>query len=207
MYKTQIVSTMNKKFNLIPALIIISMLFPTYSCEKEEDIQEKLDLLEGKGYYPLQIGNYWKFAGSPEKRIDSIRIINEKEYYRFIWETDNYYRRLSEGKVYFLHYDGITEEVLYDLNAEVGESWYHSMDEVTGYAERVTLSSKTDTVTLNNYTFYNCYRFNFEYTDPLMVDDEYSIWLAPNIGNVQSVGDFGRSILDEVQIDGVKIKF
>jgi hypothetical protein len=135
---------MNKKFSLIPALAIVSVIVLSYSCTKEENIRKKLDLLAGNGYYPVEIGNYWKFSGLPLERIDSGKMVNGKEYFRFTRETGNYYRSLSEGNVYLLHKDGTTEEVLFDLNAEIGESWFHSLDELTGFAERRLLNSQNN---------------------------------------------------------------
>jgi len=71
-----------------------------------------------------------------------------------------------------------------------------------------TLTSKTDTIHLDNYTFYNCYRFFFDI--PMMADDEHVIWLAPDIGFVEETyfgGTADRKKLEAVQIDGVQIEF
>jgi hypothetical protein len=185
---------MNKKIKLIPQIIVILMLFLMPSCEKEEDIQQKLDLLNGQGYYPMQIG--------------SIIVSNGKEYYRFNSESGYDYMRFSDGKVYVIPYEGIAEKVLYDLTKDVGDTWILNYEgENLPNNESVTLISKTDTVRVGNYTFYNCYRFDLKVTVMDIMEETYITWLAPNIGPVKEGGIYGIGNLEEVKIDGIKINF
>ena len=59
---------MNKKFSLIHALAIVSVIVLSYSCTKEENIREKLDMLERMTEKLLDAGEY-QYGGHNRKRV------------------------------------------------------------------------------------------------------------------------------------------
>jgi hypothetical protein len=183
----------------------IIVLILSTSCKKDEDIQSKLSQLEGKGYFPLQVGNYWKFSDLPKTEIDAIEVINNKEYFRFITDNDTaYYRKTQENKIFYLGKDN-NDILLYDLSAAVGELWTTAKNPQD--STYVKLSSSNDKVDINEFVFSGCFKFSSDSYDQRIIDNESSTWLAPNIGRIQISGGIGIKKLEEVKIDGVKIRF
>lgn len=183
----------------------IVVLILSTSCKKDEDIQSKLSQLEGKGYFPLQVGNYWKFSDLPKTEIDAIEVINNKEYFRFITDNDTaYYRKTQENKIFYLGKDN-NDILLYDLSAAVGEIWTTAKNSQD--SSYVKLSSSNDKVDINEFVFSDCFKFSSDSYDQSIIDNESSTWLAPNIGRIQISGGIGIKKLEEVKIDGVKIRF
>jgi hypothetical protein len=196
---------MNIKINYLAFLMLNILLVHLISCRKEENIQAKLDKLKGQGYFPMQVGNYWKFSDISVIKIDAIEEIDGKEFYRFIWEMDTtFYRETSDGKIVYLS-NSKEEKLLYDLSGEVGDRW--TIEKSSKDSTYMELSSKNDTIDINKYVFHNCYKYFSDGYDSLIIDNESSSWLAPNIGKIQIAGGTGIKKLEEVQIDGIKINF
>jgi len=188
--------------------LLLSGLIINISCEKEKENNPdtKLASIKGAGYLPLEVGNYWKLSNISDKMIDKVVNIGGNDYYRLISEDTSYLRKTEDEKI-FERTKSSDEVLKFDLSAEVGQTWTYKHDNLdnTWYA---TLSSKNDTIKLDNYTFYNCYRFYFDV--PLMIDEEHVIWLAPDIGFVQEcyLGGSGDKIkLEKVIINGIDIEF
>jgi hypothetical protein len=192
-------------FNQTFLMLSLLSLILTSSCEKEEDIQSKLDKLNGVGYFPMQVGNYWKFTDLPKTEIDAIEIINGKEYFRFITQNDTAYYRKSDDDKIFCFTKTNDEVLIYDLSAEVGQIWAKVINSTD--SSYVKLSSINDTIETNSSVFHDCYRYFSDGYDQRIIDNESSTWLAPNIGMIQISGGIGIKRLEEVQIDGIKIKF
>ena len=84
--------------------------------------------------------------------------------------------------------------IKFNFSANVNETWnYNSYD--------AKLVSKTDTIIINDKKIYNC--FQFYYDVPIMVDEEYSIWLAPGIGFIQE--QCGECLHQIRKLDNAKI--
>lgn len=206
---------MKTKNFIFPVVFCIIISIFSISCEKDEDIQLKLEKMEGKGYFPMQIGNYWKFPHGVKIEIDAIEVINEIEYFRFIkeWEyleaptkeyDTSYYRKTIDNKIVYLKKSNI-EVLLYDLSAEVGDIWTTSKGPKDSTYTK--LSSINNTIEVNNILFNKCNRYFHNSYNKFLIDDESSTWLAPNIGIIQTADQTGIMKLEEVQIDGIKIKF
>lgn len=179
------------------------------SCKKDNDndIDSKLRMLDSNDYFPLHIGNSWSLDFIPERTISKVENLDGKDYYRLTSEYDTvFYRKSSDGKVYSR--TKTTNEILkFDLNANVGDTWTYKSDK-SNYTWNVTLTSKSEAVELNSYTFHNCYRFYFDV--PQLADEELIILLAPGVGFVEEVylgGTSDRKILKQVKISGIEIQF
>lgn len=186
-------------------LLIITLVSSLISCEKEEEISSKLKKLDGKGYFPMQIGNYWKFNDNMEIKINGMAEINGKEYFEFVSGSDTTYYRKSDDNIIYSLSENNKELIQFKLNAELNERW---TSQVTSQDSSYTqLKTNVDTIAINEHNFYNCYRyFNNSYSQ-FIIDDESISWLAPNIGLIQIEGNAGILKLKEVQIDGIKIQF
>ncbi|MBN2487026.1 MAG: hypothetical protein JXB34_13710 [Bacteroidales bacterium] len=198
---------MKKHLRLLTAIVLLIM-FMNISCEKDDNNSPlaQLEQIKGTGYFPMQVGNKWKLSNLPEKVIDKIVNINGTDYFRMIDGDTNYYRQTNDGKIYVKGTN--TEEILkFDLSAETGHTWDYTIE---GSADtwQVSLLSKNDTIKLDNHTFYNCYRFY--YNIPQFADEEYIIWLAPDLGFVEIIymgGTGNRNKLEAATINGINIEF
>jgi hypothetical protein len=151
--------------------------------------------LDTTDYVPLRVGNTYTYYQSLPCPPDTVeRRIGPWTTHRIVDTT------IIEGKKYFIsegssdmvRIDSVNnvivrrsnvEQVYYRLNAGVGESW--SYTETAGgqeYVYNVTMQSRTDTVRVHAGTFGRCLRIYFDI--PRSIDDEYTVWLAPNVGAV-----------------------
>ena len=176
------------------SLFVIELIF-VLSCKKNDDTIS----LTNK-YLPLEIGNYWQLDYLEKREIINTKEIGGKIYYLIQSGNDTDYYRIENDKVYVIAYDD-NESVKFNLSANVNDTWNYN-------SYKVKLISKTDTIIVNDTKFVNC--FQFYYDIPGMVDEEHSIWLAPNIGFVQEqCGECLHQIkkLDKVKINGQEIDY
>jgi len=186
-------------------MVLCPLIFT--SCKKDNDINSKLSMLESDNYFPLSVGNYWKLDYIPRRTIDKTEQLDGINYYRMISEYDTaYYRKSTDGKVYSRTKS--TNEILkFDLKASVGDTWTYKVGN-SEYTWDVTLTSKTDTIKLNNCTFNNCYRFYYDI--PQLADEEYVVWLAPGVGFVEEFylgGTADRKKILKASINNIEIEF
>jgi hypothetical protein len=151
-------------------------------------------------YFPLQIGNVWYRDSMPYAVEDTVTI-NGQHYFKFFNSYDyDYYRKDSTGTVYVLVND--TDRVYFKFNDKIVDAW--TID-YSGYTKTMILKSTTDTVRINDITFFNCHRY-FVDIEPF-VDGDNAIWLAPDVGIVKwhSV-DWGDVwYLSKARVNGVRI--
>lgn len=131
-------------------------------------------------YLPMQVNNYWEFQNNSQIAITGTKMIDGKMYSVFVQGSDTSFYRNVANKIYVRRSTG-DESVKFDLSANVRGEWEYQ--DGRGTTWMVRLSSKTDTVVLNNTKIPNCYRFFFDI--PMAVDDEHDILLAPGIGFVK----------------------
>lgn len=181
------------------ASVIISALIPALilCCTKDDNNTEtplKYD------YLPLEVGNYWLFDDSSRHEIVGSTLLHEKHYFLMQYEGDTSYYRLADNKVYVLDPEESPEEsVMYNLSAKTGDSWNFNL-------YTVTLISKTETISINGRQISDCYEFYFD--TPVLIDEEHTILLAPEIGFIQKIcGECPNSTrkLDKANIDGKEI--
>jgi hypothetical protein len=182
-----------KTLTILIAIVIISSLLQ--SCKKESG---KIILTDD--YLPLEVGNYWQLDYTDKEEIIGTKIINNKTYFILVSLNDTTYLRKENDKIFAIE-NMADESIKFDLSANVHDTWKYDL-------YNVTLVSKTDSITINNYKIYNCYQFYFDV--PIMVDEEHSIWLAPGIGFIQeSCGECLHQIrkLDKARIGGQNIDY
>ena len=170
------------------------------SCKKE--VTNKVPV--NGDYLPMQVGNYWEIQDFIKYNITGTKIIDNKTYYIFVQESDTSYYRNYDNKIY-VRRSNTVESVKFDLTANTGSKW-EFIDR--GTAWNVTMSSKTDTITINNTKIPNCYNFFFDI--PMGADDEHSIWLAPGIGFINMTCGFcayPSLKLRKASINNVEITF
>jgi len=154
----------------------------------------------GSSYFPIAINNEWKFSSqlfpSAEKYTDTLRIHNKLYFGLSVQEFEpNYYFRESGDQVFILSLTDSTENLLYDFNADVGESWELNGDYNCSYGFDVTLISKNDTVSTPLGDFYNC--IHFRHSQVCMDAGIIDTWFVKGIGKVRytevyfvGMGDF-----------------
>lgn len=182
-------------FCLMAAFVVLS------SCKKEK---ETIQL--GDDYFPLAVGNNWKIENRDLREIVGKKTLEGKEYFVMLMGNDSVYFR-REGNSILQKIQPTGESLLFKLDANVGDSWQFPMTS-SGSVYNITLSSKTDTITIGKQRIANCYTFFFDV--PLMVDEEHGITLAPGIGYIQENCGFcayPNSKLQHAKIDGVEISF
>jgi hypothetical protein len=156
--------------------------------------------LDTTDYFPLRVGNTYAYCQSLPCPPDTVTrrycpwgdnlvrdttSINGRKYFitvvaGFIVGSDTV-RVDSVGNMIVRHSG--PEQVFYKFNAAVGDTWQYRV-EIGGkeYTYNVTLQSRSDTVRVHAGTFANCLRFFFDI--PGSKDDEFTDWLAPNVGLV-----------------------
>lgn len=173
-------------------IAVVSISISLQSCEKDEKA-----ITLSSDYLPLEIGNYWQLDHSEKKEVVSKTILDGKDYYLLRYLNDTSYYRVENNKVYVIEHTD-KESLKFNLSARVNATWnYHS--------QTVKLVSKTDTIVINNKKIANCYHFYFD--NPIWVDDEHSIWLAPGIGFIQEqCGEcpYPFRKLDKAKISGLE---
>jgi hypothetical protein len=182
-----------KKF-IFSALIAFSL----FSCKKDDPAVDS----GLKDYFPLEVGNKWEFEYDETIEVIGTTTISGKTYFALKGNYDTTYYRVESDKVYFINRKvSDSEKIIFKLGA--------SKDQIWDYGEyKVKMVSKTDTITINNKKIANCYQFFFDI--PVVVDDEHSIWLAPEIGFIQEqCGECLHSVrkLKKAKIGGKEIEY
>jgi len=170
------------------ALVVLAQLGALSACLKGQG-------LDTTDYVPLRVGNTYTYYQSLPCPPDTVRqrigpwtthrivdttIIDGKKY--FISEGSSDMVRIDSMNNLIVRRSGV-EQVYYRLNAGVGESWsYTTTAGDRQYVYKVTMQSRTDTVRVHAGTFTKCLRIYFDI--PGSIDDEYTVWLAPNVGTV-----------------------
>lgn len=181
---------MNINFPKIIALLLKKIIFTTFfiTCGLISYSQQN----QHYSYYPLQLGNSWSYSGQirEEKIIDTLRI-DEKIYYGLSdWPNDqlHYWLREEDSKIFITKNTSAegkidsVEYMLFDFNAEIGESWDLKGFECL-FGNQIKLIGKTDTIITSLDTFTHCYHFKHT---PFCNDAGYSdSWFAPEIGKVK----------------------
>ncbi len=136
--------------------------------------------VRAQDYYPLQVGNVRYIDRFPEAIIDS-KIIDGKLY--FFTSNSDYQRIDNAGNVYIRENDS-TEYLWIKLNANLSDSWEFWINIENTHIKCIgKLESKSDTVITSDTVFYNCYRYSYHYI--YLMDADYAIYLAPNVGIVE----------------------
>jgi hypothetical protein len=139
-------------------------------------------------YFPLTLNHEWNYDSNlfprTEKITDSLRINNKLYFGLSIDDREPYlFFRQSANKVFVLDISDSTEAMLYNFDAEIGESWELPENFYCSYGKEVTLVSKNDTVETPAETFYNCYHFtHISFCQDAGVTDT---WLAKGTGKVR----------------------
>lgn len=172
--------------NRYSVIVLLSVVcFKCFSQNNEED----------SSCFPLNYGNEWSYSYSTitkmESVVDTTRINGRfyfgiKSFNNHIWE----WCRVS-GDTVFVIFNGqdSTESILLNFAAGVNDSWdipYHGSLPCR-YGTKITLLSKSDTVTTSAGTFFNCYRFTQR---PNCIDaGTWDMWFAKGIGKVKYLED------------------
>ncbi len=179
------------------------MMLTTSACEDEDEI--RID------YLPLSVGNYWYLEPGDFRVVTRKDSINGKGYYQIRQQMGSsertlYYRRTLGGEVYRLKNVNSQEYLWLDLEADVNDSWNY-IDPDGGQTWTVTLTSKNDTVVINDSILLTrCRAFFFDVAE--MADEEYSLWLAPDIGFARTLNAWGfEHVLDSARIAGELIDY
>lgn len=146
-------------------------------------------------YLPLAVGNYWNIDKFGLRKINETKVFDGRTYYAITQSHDTSYARKEGDKI--IEYDLGKTSVMFDLTADVNDTWQYR-----NYT--VTLKSKTETISIGGQAIKNCYKFYFDI--PAAADDERTIWLAPGIGFIQQQchGECtgGKGLLKEMKLDG-----
>jgi len=160
-----------------------------------------------ESYFPLAIGNEWHFNSNlfPQTEIitDTIRI-NGTLYYGLAAPAFDPYFFIREwnNQLFALDLSDTAEVLLFDFNADEGDSWDLTENFNCNYGVKVTLESKDDTIETPLGTFYGCYHFtHLQYCmDGGIIDT----WFVKGIGKVAFMEMFfaglGDFVLDEYKI-------
>ena len=162
---------------------------------------------KAQNYFPLEVGNAWYLNPPYVDMIVGKQLIEGKEYYDYYRSGYDYYYRYDEdGNV--IQKEDNSEYVWIKFNIAVGDtfSFKREVSSVYGYFQTVNVEflSESDTVMTDDTVYTNC--LHFYYDDKISSDDEYSIWLAPNVGIVKWVYHaWGGYQLKKAKINGRKI--
>jgi hypothetical protein len=142
-------------------------------------------MLNDSSYFPLAISNQWTYGTGPAPKVrivtDTLRI-HGLLYYKINYE----YFRESGNKIYYLKKDS-TEIVLYNFDAQVGESWDIQTESSCTYGSKVIMYSKNDTVKTPTGIFTNC--IHLKYKKVCMDAGLYDSWFVKGIGEVKYYTD------------------
>ncbi|MGQ9852243.1 MAG: FlgD immunoglobulin-like domain containing protein [Candidatus Oleimicrobiaceae bacterium] len=134
-------------------------------------------------YFPLAVGNWWRFAqGTICRMQDTVRI-----------GPDLYFRleqlpQVGPAYVHFRQDNKLlaalanSSQVWLDFAAHIGDSWVVSGPVGTRWS--VQLQSTTDTVVVPAGIFTNCFRFWFDFG---CCDNSWMEWYAPGVGPVKRI--------------------
>ena len=189
-------------------------------CQEEEGIS-RIDEI----FFPLSIGDTRVLDVLPEqdtdfvlhnqqRTIDALVTIQGVDYYRNIVDFLNiraldshscdtsFFRRSEVGEIYQRpRLEDPFEIVIADFGLGVGETSRRPIASSLGTdTSSVTLVSTNAVVELPDSTITNCYLFSIDVFENF-VDDEFSIWLAPNLGIVKERSGIGELFIKEINLD------
>ncbi|MDZ7308644.1 MAG: hypothetical protein ONB49_16510, partial [candidate division KSB1 bacterium] len=165
-----------------------------------EQAAQDLAHLDSLSYFPLAIGNWWRWRSTfqhvmRETVIDSLRAGGHL-YHRFdqFREFSGAGLRWSNDRELIVRED-TSEQVWLKFGAKIGESWrVYGPQRLAEWS--VTLESTTDTVTTEAGRFFPCHRFSFKFAG---ADNDWVEWYALNVGPVKRVL-FGFAVIEYVLI-------
>ena len=170
--------------------IFLAMLL-NVSCSKDEDGPTEINLtanycdnthLDCQNYYPLKVGNYWKYSDGRKLEITGTSVIDGKTYYEFTQtgtpDTYSWYDRVENSSVYEI-FESYDEILWMALGADLDYEWDRT-DYGTGTITTI-LESKTDEIMLGTTTFSNAYTFSFSYS---AINRYGTVTFLPGIGYV-----------------------
>ncbi len=156
-------------------------------------------------YFPLAVGNCWRFSGGMVSQVKDTLRLQGQLYYLF----DALPQIGQAAAVCFrdnklMLASGETTQVWLDFSAPTGHKWtVYVPGSDRGWT--VTLESTSDTVTVPAGTFTNCYRFFFDFG---CCDNSWAEWYAPGVGPVKrTLYGFAvlTSLLESAQVNGVDL--
>ena len=171
-------------------VLIVFTLSSSINCEK--NLNSITPNEYGDVYYPLSIGNQWTYNEqypNTEIVVDTM-MIGEKIFYNIngsqIIQPD-FLIRESNNAVYFFDLKGNREHLIFNFNANSGDSW--DMPDGFGcfFGDKIKLISKSEVVKTPAGTFNNCYHFQHEAR--CMDGGLRDSWFAKGIGIVKTVQD------------------
>jgi hypothetical protein len=144
---------------------------------------------QSTSYFPLSMANEWTFTDGSysykDRVVDTARM-NGRLYYGVT------YGGTSPHDWFSVSFDSVfvkdalndtTETLLYNFAATVGDTLLLPARYSCSFGRKITLVSKTDTVTTPAGTFFNCYHVrHFPYC---MDDGIYDSWFATGIGRIK----------------------
>ena len=110
--------------------------------------------------FPLAVGNIWNYTGGKSDTITAREFIDENVYYQFNSAFPFDLVRMNELGQLVLIVRCCGETVLFDFQAQVGESWIFD-DCTDGPFIEITLLAADDEVSVPAGLFTGCYRFAF----------------------------------------------
>lgn len=148
--------------------------------------------IDDSSFFPLGLCYRWEYGNiwfpHSEIIIDTIRI-NERLYFGVSKHSGHvvYWFREDNNKAYLLNMEENLDVMLFDFNANTGESWELPSGYECSFGTLIILASKEDTIITPADTFYNCYHFEHE---PICFDAGiYHTWFAEGVGKVRYVAD------------------
>lgn len=166
-------------------IIIIFSAFGSFPLVFSQDFPDS-------SYYPLGMGYQWNYSNvyfpHPETIVDTTRINGLLYYGLAVWaEEAEHWLREDSCSVYLLNTKDGSDFLLFDFDADTGESWELPSGYECSFGTRITLASKKDTIVTPADTFSNCYHFEHE---PLCFDAGiYDTWFARGTGKVRYLED------------------
>ncbi len=165
--------------------MVFCLLLALSSCQEDADLANAAST-----YFPQQIGNWWEYEGTRREIVDTLQWQGLSYY---VWATtyssnndayvDTAYYRVDQDQRVYVKYD-ITqaESLLFDFSLDAGET-------LEADGKKITLTSTKANIKPSNTQISDC--FSFYYDIPGLADDEHTIYLAPGIGIVSTVPDYG----------------
>ena len=150
---------------------------------------------QSNSYFPLEVGAEWTYTrDSNEYQFvtpDSLHR-NDHVYYKVTSNQGMYVNwfREENNKVYLYDDKNNTEYLILDFNMKIGDTLKYSLPvelTVCDFGDGAIIESKTDTVTTDAGTFYNCVRI--AYKKACLDGGFINAWFAKGVGRVKYLED------------------
>ena len=176
--------------SVIYFVLVILTISSSLNCVK--DTNPVISNNNSDSFYPLQIGNLWNYNEqfTNNEKVADTATFGGSKYYNIksshIIQPD-FWIREKANTIYFLDPEINDEYILFDFNANSGDSW--AMPDGFGctFGDRIILLSDSETVRTPAGTFYNC--FHFQHETRCMDGGLRDTWFAKGIGIVKSIQD------------------